>query len=184
MTHDRHPLPTRVSRRHLLAGAGATVAAGGLGASAAAQGATPAATPAAVDLETFRAVCIAVTGLDELDDDAGLTQLLGLFNADEEMTAGLQELIAAGVGAGDAEVDLRALPFSVLVVVTNILQFWYLGNFRNAPLDNRAERFAGLAAWQALPYATNQTVCKAPGYWAADPGLPDRKEERAKSNEA
>ena len=160
----------RLTRRHLLAGSGAAVATTTLAGSGFAQEATPA-TPAAVDPEAFRALCLAVTAATELDD-AGLEQLLGLFNEDPETAAELQALLATGDDF--AEVDIRDLPFSALVIVTNILQFWYLGNFRNEPLENRADRFPGLVAWQALPYVTNQTVCKGFGYWATDVDLPDR----------
>ena len=167
MTDQRPPrafdLP-RLTRRTLLAASGATIATTTLAGSALAHQATP----TAVDPEVFRALCVAVTGIDDLDDP-GLEQLLGLFAADPEMSAALDEVLATVDLT--AELDVYALPFSALVIVTNILQFWYLGNFRNEPLENRAERFPQLTAWQALPYSTNQTVCKEFGYWATDPGL-------------
>jgi hypothetical protein len=53
-------------------------------------------------------------------------------------------------------------------IATNILQYWFLGQYNGVPTDNRAERFFGLASWQALPYFTQPTMCKSFGYWAAD----------------
>lgn len=160
-------LPPRVSRRHLLAGTGGAIATGALAGSVTAQ---PAATPGSGDaLEDFRALCEQVTGISPIDDDAGLTQLVHLMAADDQFAAGIQELLALE----GAAFDPYALSMPGLVTVTNILQFWYLGNFMNEPLANRDERFAGLLSWQALPYVTNQTVCKGLGYWATDPGLPN-----------
>ena len=156
----------RVSRRHLLAGTGGAIAAGALAGSVTAQ---PAATPGSgVDVEEFRSLCEQVTGLAPIDDDAGLTQLLDLMATDDQFAEGLAELRALEGAAFD--------PFDLsmpgLVTVTNILQFWYLGNFKNDPVANRDERFPGLLAWRALPYVTNQTVCKGVGSWAMEPELP------------
>ena len=130
-----------------------------------AQDASPA---AAVEFEAFRQVNLAVTGADELDDE-GLQQLLDLFLADGEMTAALVSLMDE-VAAG-RELDLSSLDFSLVVVTTNILQFWYLGNFRNEPLPNRPERLPHLVTYDALPYFTTPTICKGFGYWATDPGM-------------
>jgi hypothetical protein len=164
MTELRHLSPPRLTRRHLLAGSGAVVASAGLAGGALGQEASP----VAIDLEAFRVTCAVVTGVDDpaLLDDAGLEQLLGLFLEDEEMTSALQQLLATDLESPDF--DFRAIDFSLLVVVTNILQFWHLGNFRNAPLENRAERYPGLVSWSALPYVTNQTVCKGFGYWSLE----------------
>jgi len=164
----------RLSRRRLIAGSGVTVAAGALGvpgpATLAQAGASAAASPVAgVSPDTFRTICQAITGADDLDD-AGLEQLLGLFEADAEMAVALRELAAAGAGNGG--IDTRDLPFPTLVIVTNILQFWYLGNFRNEPLANRADRFPRLVSFRALPYVTTPTVCKAFGSWATEVDLP------------
>ena len=126
------------------------------------------ATPVAVDLEAFRQLNLTVTGADQLDDE-GLQQLLDLFLADDAMTAALQTLLAEQ--ATNAEFDVRTADFSLGIVVTNILQFWYLGTFRNEPLPNRPERVARLTSYAALPYVTAPAVCKAFGYWTTDPGL-------------
>lgn len=156
----------RLTRRHLIAGSSA--AASVLAGPALAQDASPVA--AAVDPAAFRALCQAIAGYDKLDD-AGLEQLLGLFLEDEEMTAGLHDLLKLDIGP-----DFNPLEhgYPVIVVATNILQFWYLGSFRNEPLDNREERAPRLVSYQALPYVTAPAVCKAFGYWATDPNLPNR----------
>lgn len=152
----------RLTRRGLLAGSWAAVAGTVLAAPAMAQDATP----VAVEPAAFRALCVAVTGSEDLDDE-GLLQLQDLFLADAEMAAQLPDVIALGGGP----LDMRELPFPALVIVTNILQFWYLGHFRNEPLPNRAERLGTLVAYQAPPYVTIPAVCKAFGYWTADPGI-------------
>jgi len=155
--------PARLSRRAFAgtAAAGAALAV----IPTLAQEASPS---AAIDFEAFRQVNLAVTGADDLDDE-GLRQLLDLFLADEEMTAALATLMDE-VAAG-TELDLRSLDFSLVVVTTNIKQFWYLGNFRNEPLPNRPQRIGRLVTYAALPYFTVPTICKAFGYWATDPGL-------------
>jgi hypothetical protein len=152
----------RVTRRRLLAGTGATIAAGTLAGSVSAQPATP---RSGGTLDEFRALCERVTGLAPIDDDAGLTQLLDLMADDEQFAVGIEELQALG----EEPLDTRTLSMPALVTATNILQFWYLGSFRNEPVANRDERFAGLLSWRTLPYVTNQTVCKGLGYWATEP---------------
>lgn len=155
--------PLRLSRR-AFAGTAASVALAGI--PTVAQEASSAA--ATIDFEAFRQVNLIVTGADELDDE-GLQQLLDLFLADEEMTAALVTLMDEA--AAGADLDMSSLDFSLVVVTTNILQFWYLGNFRNEPLPNRPERIAHLVTYAALPYFTAPTICKGFGYWATDPGI-------------
>ncbi len=151
-----------LTRRTLVVGS--TVGAVALGSGVAAQPATP----AAIDLEAFRQLNLTITGADTLDDE-GLQQLLDLFLADEQMTEALHTLLAEQ--ATNADFDVRTADFSLVIVVTNILQFWYLGNFRNEPLPNRPQRVARLTSYAALPYFTAPAVCKAFGYWTTDPGL-------------
>lgn len=158
---------SRLSRRHLLAGTGG-VAASALAGGVHAQDASPVA--AAIDPADFRALCQAITGFDTLDD-AGLEQLLGLFLADEEMTTGLQELLKLEIGP---DFNPLQLDFPLVVVVNNILQFWFVGSFRNESLENRDQRSPRLLSYQSLPYITAPALCKAFGYWATDPNLPDR----------
>ncbi|MDQ3656426.1 MAG: hypothetical protein M3457_15295 [Chloroflexota bacterium] len=160
-----HGVAGRLTRRKLLAGSGAAVAGTVLAPSGLAQEATP----ATVDPAAFRALCVAVTGSEELDE-SGLAQLQGLFLADEEMATRLSEVLAMGSGP----LDMRELPFPALVIVTNILQFWFLGHFKNDPIENRAERLGNLVSYKILPYVTIPAVCKEFGYWAIDPGIADR----------
>ena len=155
----------RLTRRGLLTGSGAAVA----GTVLASPGFAQEASPAAVDPAAFRVLCVAVTGLEVLDDD-GLAQLRDLFLADEEMATSLLEVLAMGGGP----LDMRELPFPALVIVTNILQFWYLGHFKNDPIENRAERLGNLVSYKILPYVTIPAVCKGYGYWAIDPGIANR----------
>jgi len=155
----------RLTRRGLLTGSGAAVA----GTVLASPGFAQEASPAAVDPAAFRVLCVAVTGLEVLDDD-GLAQLRDLFLADEEMATSLLEVLAMGGGP----LDMRELPFPALVIVTNILQFWYLGHFKNDPIENRAERLGNLVSYKIPPYVTIPAVCKGYGYWAIDPGIADR----------
>ena len=157
-----HATPT-VSRRTLVAG----TALGAVGIGTLRVEAQEA-TPVALDLEAFRQLNLAVTGADPLDND-GLQQLLDLFLADADMTEALGTLLTEH--ATTTEFNINTLDFSLVVITTNILQFWYLGTFRNEPLPNRPERVARLTSYQALPYVTAPAVCKAFGYWATAPDL-------------
>lgn len=159
----RKPTNATLSRRTLVAGSAVGAVALGSGVA----GAQPA-SPVAINLDAFRQLNLTVTGADSLDDD-GLQQLLDLFLADEGMTGALETLLAEQ--AANADFDVRTADFSLVVVVTNILQFWYLGTFRNEPLPNRPQRVARLTSYAALPYFTAPAVCKAFGYWTTDPGL-------------
>ncbi len=157
----------RLTRRALVTGSGAAVAATAMSSALGAQEATP----AGLDLDAFRALCEWVTGIDPISDDAGLVELLALMGEDEQFRDGLADL--ATMDRNEA-LDARGLGFPAVVAMTGILQYWYLGNFRNEPLANRDERFPQLLSWQALPYATHQTVCKGFGYWETELELPDR----------
>lgn len=172
----------RLSRRRLVAGSGATLAATAFAGPTLAQEeaspvspsvatveATPEATPVAeVSLDVFRDICFTATGVTELPDEP-LLQLLGLIQADEPSAAGLQEMLAAG-----ASLDLANLSGDATTTVTNIAEFWYLGNFNGAPVENRADLFPGLVSFQTLPYVTIPAICKAYGYWATEVDLPER----------
>ena len=162
-TPAREPIAPTITRRTLVAGSAVGAVALGSGLAAAQP-----ATPVAVDLEAFRQLNLTITGADTLDDE-GLQQLLELFLADDAMTEALQTLLTEQ--ATNADFDVRTADFSLVVVVTNILQFWYLGTFRNEPLANRPERVARLTSYAALPYFTAPAICKAFGYWTTDPGL-------------
>lgn len=143
-----------------------------------AQDASPAATPVAdVNIDVFRVICLAATGVTELPDEP-LRRLLGLIVADDATAAGLQEMLVAG-----SNLDLANLSDAATTTVTNIVEFWYLGNFNGAPVENRAELLAGLVSYQTLPYVTIPAVCKAYGYWAIALDLPER-DQAARSFQA
>ncbi len=159
-------MKTPLSRRGLVSVSAGTVGAISFTRPSSAQEASPA---ASVDIEAFRSLCQVVVGVEDLADDS-LEQLLGLMLDDGESAAGLEELL----GAGEDDV-IEGFPSPAgFTARTNILQFWYLGEFNGAPIDNRADRFAGLISYEALPYSTIPAVCKRHGYWAEELGLPDR----------
>lgn len=172
----------RLSRRHLVTGSGATLAATALAGPALGQEeaspvppsvetveASPVASPVAdVNVDVFRVICLAATGVTDLSDES-VTQLLDLVVADGPSATGLQEMLAAGGG-----LDLANLSGDATAAVTNIVEFFYLGNFNGAPVENRADLFPGLVSFQTLPYVTIPAVCKAYGYWATELDLPER----------
>jgi hypothetical protein len=178
----RDAIDQRLSRRHLIAGSGAAVAATALGGAALGQEeaspvppdvataeASPVGSPVAeVDPTVFRVICQAATGVTDLDDDA-VTQLLGLIEADGPSAAGLGAMLAAGGG-----LDLGAPPEGAEAALANIVEFFYLGQFNGAPVENRADLFPGLVSFQTLPYVTVPAICKAYGYWATEVDLPER----------
>ena len=125
--------------------------------------------PPHIDLEIFRALCEWVTGIAPILYDEGLHQVLDLLAGDPDASTGLPELLALQAAGG--EIDPGRLGPPGLVTMTNLLQYWHLGWFRDAPLPNLERRFGGVLAWRALPYATNQTICKEFGAWATDPGV-------------
>ncbi len=173
----------RLTRRHLVTGSGATLAATALATPAvlgqeeaspvppdvATAEASSVASPVAdVNVDVFRVICFAATGVAELPDES-VTQLLALIEADQASAAGLQEMLAAG-GA----LDFANLSEDATTAVTNIVGFFYLGNFNGAPVENRADLFPGLVSFQTLPYVTIPAICKAYGYWAIELDLPER----------
>ncbi|MGB3327318.1 MAG: hypothetical protein WBA46_00105, partial [Thermomicrobiales bacterium] len=79
--------------------------------------------------------------------------------------AGLTELAAIADMTPEA---LAAASDGAQAVAANILSYWFQGQYDGKPAPNRADIFFSLAAWQALPYMTQPTLCKAFGYWAAD----------------
>ena len=160
----------RLNRRRLVGAASAALAMPMASATAQQAGGTPAAgTPiaspaasAAVDVETLLAVSTALVGSDTLSEDAAgaLAQLIG---SNPARVAGFETLAAA-----DDPTALEALPDDAATVATDILTYWYLGQFDGQPVENRAAIFFGLPVWQTVPYATQPTLCKAFGYWATE----------------
>lgn len=171
----------RVSRRRLVGLAPAAMAAPLLpGAAALAQieqgaatpeAGTPIASPAAstpVDTEKLMSVSTALVGSDALSED-GVGPLAQLIGADAALSRGFDEL--AGVDDLASDGGLDGLSDDAKATATDILTYWYLGQFEGQPVENRAELFFGLPVWQTVPYATQPTLCKSFGYWATDPGV-------------
>lgn len=152
-----------VSRRRLVAG----TAVAGLGAAlpvAAGAQATPDASPAALDAALVLAVSQALVGGGTLAD-AAVPALVDLLAAEPGIEATLKELSAIPDMTPEA---LAAASPEARAVATNILTYWFQGRYDDAPVANRADIFFQFASWQALPYMTQPTLCKAFGYWAAD----------------
>jgi hypothetical protein len=122
----------------------------------------------AIDPDKLLAVSTALVGVDSLNADyvPPLAQLIG---ADPKLAGGFDELASADNLAGDGSLD--GLSGDAQTVATDILEYWYLGQFAGKPVEHRAQMFFGLPVWQTVPYATQPTLCKAFGYWAGDPGV-------------
>lgn len=153
----------RLTRRDVLRGvavitAGATAFELASGA-ALAQGATPAA--GGVTVDQLMALSATLVGGGNLNADFG-PQLLDLFSKDPTRLRGLQELLAAGPSAATPTPSSPAAKQAA----TDILSYWYLGEFDGKPVPTRQGLYFGLASWQTVPYITIQSVCKGFGYWA------------------
>jgi hypothetical protein len=133
--------------------------------------ASPIASPAAaipIDSEKVLAVSTALVGVDSLNADYAepLAQLIG---ADRTLAGGFDELASTDNLAADGSLD--GLSDAAKTTATDILTYWYTGYFGGNPVENRSQIFFGLPVWGTVPYSTQPTLCKAFGYWAADPGV-------------
>lgn len=117
-----------------------------------------------IDLDRVMALSSRLAGGASLDASAG-EGLVSLLAAEPGIDATLREL--EGVENFTPETLTETL-LEAQRIATNILQYWFLGQYNGIPTDNRAERFFGLACWQTLPYFTQPTMCKSFGYWAED----------------
>ncbi|MGC4106270.1 MAG: sugar dehydrogenase complex small subunit [Thermomicrobiales bacterium] len=154
---------TGLSRRRLIAGTTAAGVGLALPMVAAAE-ATPAASPAALDAAVVLRVSQAVVGGGTLDE-AAVPPLVDLLAGEPGSAAAIAELAAIPDMTPEA---LEAASADAKAVAANILSYWYQGQFNGKPAPNRAGIFFSLVSWQALPYMTQPTLCKAFGYWAAD----------------
>lgn len=159
------------SRRHLVVGTAAAGVGAALPGAAGAQATpnatpavTPAASPVALDPATVFAVSQALVGGGTLAD-AALPPLVDLLAVEPGIEGVVRELSAIAEMTPEA---LAAASPEARAVATNILTYWYQGQYDGAPVANRADIFFQFAAWQTLPYMTQPTLCKAFGYWAAD----------------
>lgn len=172
--HDPPPLPAGIrgsppdgpalDRRALMLGSAVAVAgaslAAGMAFPVAGQSATPMASPARADGDLLWRVSVRLAGTDALDDDA-LPVLVDLAGDDPA----LGEIAGIDIFTPEA---MEELSDPARALASNILQFWYLGNWNGQPVPNRADTYLGLVVWSALPYATQPTVCKRYGYWSDD----------------
>lgn len=180
---------SRLSRRHLLAGAAASTAAltitGVPGALALNESSeqpeeppygTPEATNSiSVDLDEFRSLCRQVADVSDEDlTDDSIEQLLGLLlndtGAEQGTAAGLQELLRTDIDS----LDRNSVSREANIALTQILAFLYLGEFNGTPVENRAELYPSLASYQLLPYSTTPAICKGADYWTQEVDLPTR----------
>lgn len=151
-----------LTRRELVKVSVAATALAGLAtADAAAQ--SPVASPA-IDTTALQQVSTGLVGGGQINADA-LPILAALVAVDEQLAAALPTL--ANLQAYTTEA-VAALDEDARRLATNILQFWYLGRWEGEPIEERADLYFSLVSWQALPYSTQQTVCKAFGYWATE----------------
>ena len=179
-TRTRMGVEPRVSRRRMVGMTTAAIAAPLAPAIARAQQdegagtpapASPIASPAAaiaIDTETLLSVSMALVGVDSLTADY-VEPLAKLIGADPTLAGGFDELAQASDLAADGSLD--GLSDAASATATDILTYWYLGQFEGQPVENRAEMFFGLPVWSTVPYSTQPTLCKAFGYWATDPGV-------------
>ena len=154
-----------LTRRHLVA----TSIVGGATAMAfpaLAGASTPTASPVAagIDLDSLQDLSNRLAGGAALAQNA-IEPLAALLATEPGIQTTLAELDAFEEFTPEV---LAATSDEAQRVAANILQYWFLGRYDNLPVDNRADMFFSLAAWQTLPYATQQSLCKSFGYWAEE----------------
>ena len=128
-------------------------------------------TPSAAEadrLTSLLAVSKTLCGGGSFNPDFG-QQLLELLDADEELSAGLDALIATPPVDGDGTpVPFAEKDSAEAKAATAILLFWYTGYFAGSPISNRSTLAYQLTSWQAM-YTPPVAVCKAFGGWANAP---------------
>lgn len=169
-----------LTRRRVVGAAAGAIAAPVVASAAAAQSelatperGTPAASPVvavAIDVGGLYALSQQLVGGGKLDETA-VEPLAGLLSGDPARIAGFEELAKLDNAASASA--LTDISDNARQVVTDILQYWYLGQFDGQPVANRAAMFFGLPVWATLPYVTQPTLCKGFGYWATDVPVDD-----------
>lgn len=163
--HDR---PERLLTRRQMVASGALVAGGATARTfpALAGASTPTASPVPIAIDPTFLLDLSgrLAGGAKLASNA-VEPLATLLATEPQIEATLEELHA--IADFTPEV-LAAASGNAQRVAANILQYWFLGRYDNLPVDNRADMFFSLAAWQTLPYATQQSLCKSFGYWAQE----------------
>lgn len=155
-----------LNRRALMTGAVATGVAAMSYAGVAGQS-PPHGTPEAaseLDEERVMAVSTNLCGGATLKAE-NVGALLTILNSDDENVSAFEELEAIADFTDEAMSEVSP---EGQALAANILQYWYLGRFNDAPVEERSEMFFDLACWQTLPYATQPSTCKSFGYWAVE----------------
>ena len=164
------PSPVYVDRRRLLGAiAGGALVAALQSPSSSAQPATPAATQLAQLASLSKTLCGG-----GVFADARTAQLADLIASDSKLGAGLAELLrndAATPSPGTRSPAAQA-------AAQEILLYWYIGEFKGAPVANHAEVYTQLQAWQAM-YTPACSVCKVYGAWANPPTMIPQEPENA-----
>jgi hypothetical protein len=124
---------------------------------------TPVASPT-IDTASLQQLSESLVGGGGINTDA-LPILASLIESDSSLAATLPELSAVTDFTTD---NVNALSDDARRLATDILQFWYLGQWESKPIEQRADLFFSLVSWQTVPYATQPTLCKGFGYWAQD----------------
>lgn len=107
-------------------------------------------------------------------DDGRTTQLASLIAGDPSLSAGLLELLRGG----SATPSPTARSDAANAAAQAILLYWYVGEFKGAPIANHAEVYPQLQAWQAM-YTPAWTTCKLYGGWAEPPTMTPQEPENA-----
>ena len=128
--------------------------------------ATPAASPASVDIDAGKLMQLsanlcggAILNADHVDG------LIALLSGEENIKEPLDELFAV---EWFTEESLAETSPEAQQVASTILYYWFVGWYNGEPVENRAEMYFDLAGWQALPYRTEQSACKDLFYWAEE----------------
>ncbi|MFM9107723.1 MAG: hypothetical protein ACKOWF_13605 [Chloroflexota bacterium] len=152
------PATRRAILAALASSAGAALWSGGL---AAQDSPTP--VPDQARLDAFVALSEALVGGGRIDPKrAG--QFLDLNDAtddDRVLLDAMLSLSPAAVAASPAEHPL----------VNPILIFWYVGEFKGAPVAGRDTFWYGLSSWQAIRYTSSTGICKRFGDWTEAPNV-------------
>ena len=172
LLHDSQPhsLPMLLNRRRVLGAiSGGALIAALRPPSSLAQTATP--TPETV--AQLKALSQSLCGGGVFDDDR-TAQLASLFAGDPTLNAGLEDLLRqAPTLPPAAERSANAQE-----AAQEILLYWYCGEFKGQPVENHAEVYTQLQAWQAM-YTPAWTTCKVYGAWADPPTMTPQQPEIA-----
>lgn len=169
MPDDDKPLvtyPPTLSRRYFLGTTiGATAGALALTLLPPRLLAAQSAADTAISGDALYALSQKLVGSDDIDRDLvePLTQLL---NSQPPLQQGAAELAALDDPASDSA--RASLSSHGRDARSNILSYWFEGNFDGQPVPQRHAIFFSLPVWASVGYMTQPTMCKGFGYWAQD----------------